>query len=145
LRIKRSILEKFMTFYPTHRYGDSHPVPEARLEQVEFFTAGVNREKELLLLKEIDALIDTQNGSGVDLKSLKPKFDDLKGMRDFIGEDYTFSNRLRAMGIPLFIYPNATISHFGVNHWTGNYDTFLKAQQEAQDKAAASASEKAQP
>ena len=138
LRIKRSILERFMEFYPTHKYGDSHPVPEARQEQVEFFTAGVNREAEMLLLKDIDALIETQNGSGVDLKALKPRFDKLKGTRDFIGEDYTFSNRLRAMGIQLFIYPNSTISHFGINHWTGNFNEYLKGLQkktEEQPKA----------
>ena len=30
------------------------------------------------------------------------------------------------MGVDLFIYPNATISHFGVNAWTGNFDTYLR-------------------
>ena len=30
------------------------------------------------------------------------------------------------MGVELFIYPNATISHFGVQGWTGNFNQFLK-------------------
>jgi len=30
------------------------------------------------------------------------------------------------MGIPQFIYPNATISHYGVNGWTGNFHESLK-------------------
>jgi glycosyltransferase involved in cell wall biosynthesis len=126
LRIKRSVLEKFIEFYPTHRYGDTHPNPEMHQEQVEFFTAGVDREPEIKLLREIEVLMESQNGSGVDLKTLKPRFDGLKGIRQFIGEDYTFSNRLRAMGIQLFIYPNATISHFGIQGWTGNFDEHLK-------------------
>ena len=62
----------------------------------------------------------------VDLAEFKPRFDALKQPRDFVGEDYAFSNRLREMGVDLFIYPNATISHFGVNAWTGNFDTYLR-------------------
>jgi hypothetical protein len=126
LRIKRSVLEKFIEFYPTHRYNDTNPQPELRAEQVEFFTAGVNREPELLLLKDIEQLM---NGStnGVDLTALKPRFEALKGVREFVGEDYCFSNRLSAMGIELFIYPNATISHFGVQGWTGNFNQVLQA------------------
>lgn len=45
----------------------------------------------------------------------------------FFGEDHMFSKRLRDMGIQMLIYPNATISHFGVKGWTGNFDTYLKA------------------
>ena len=44
----------------------------------------------------------------------------------FYGEDHMFSKRLREMGIPMFIYPNATIAHFGVKAWTGNLDQHLK-------------------
>ena len=125
LRIKRSVLEKFIEYYPTHRYGDSHPVPEARVEQIEFFSCGVNREPEIRLLKEIEEAMSA-NGGVVDLNPLKEKFEALKGVRDFVGEDYCFSNRLRDMGIPLFIYPNATISHFGINAWTGNFNSMLR-------------------
>jgi hypothetical protein len=117
LRIKRSVLEKFIEFYPTHRYNDTHPVPEMRKEQVEFFTAGMDREPEIQLLKDIDEMMKL-NGGTVDLAPLKPRFEALKGIREFIGEDYCFSNRLIAMGLELFIYPNATISHFGVQGWT---------------------------
>ena len=127
LCIKRWVLEKFIEFYGTHRYADSHPVPEMRSEQVEFFSCGVNREPEVMLLKEIQELMDA-NGGVVDLKPLKERFESLKGIREFVGEDYCFSNRLRNMGIDLFIYPNATITHFGIHGWTGNFNTVLRQQ-----------------
>ena len=141
LRIKRSVLEKFIEYYPTHRYHDTHPIPAMRQPQVEFFMAGIDRTAEIDLLREVKALMDSQNGNGVDLKPLKEKFDNLEKMRDFIGEDYSFSNRLRNMGIDLFIYPNATIAHFGIQGWTGNYDNFLKEQtkKQAEEKEKASA------
>ena len=53
----------------------------------------------------------------------------------FYGEDHWFSNRMRDMGIPMMIYPNATISHFGVKGWMGNFDTYLKGQKKANDEA----------
>lgn len=122
LRIKRSVLEKYMEYYPTV-YKDTHPVPEMQKHQFEFFTAGLSREPEINLLKDLEQLI----GIGpVDLAEFKPRFDALKEPRDFVGEDYAFSNRLRDMGVDLFIYPNATISHFGVNAWTGNFDEYLR-------------------
>ena len=132
LRIKRSVLEKFMEFYPTHRYADSHPIPEMRTEQVEFFSCGINREPEINLLKEIAERMG--EGGTVNLDDLKPKFDALKTTREFVGEDYCFSNRLREMGVPMFIYPNATISHYGIQGWTGNFNTFLR-EKEAAGKA----------
>ena len=128
LRIKRSVLERFIEFYPTHRYADTHPVPEMRMEQVEFFTAGLNREPEINLLRDIETLLDA-NGGVVDLNHLRDRFADLKKPREFIGEDYSFSNRLRNMGVPLFIFPNATITHFGVHGWGGNFNTTLREQQ----------------
>jgi glycosyltransferase involved in cell wall biosynthesis len=42
------------------------------------------------------------------------------------GEDRMFCKRLKEMGQDLFIYPNVTVSHFGVKAWTGNYDKFLR-------------------
>ena len=125
LRIKRSVLEKFVEYYPNNRYNDTHPVPEMRSEQIEFFTAGLSREGETLLLKDIESEMATANGSGVDLSKFKTRFDELKKVHDFVGEDYCFSNRLREMGVPLYIYPNATITHFGVQGWTGNFHTFM--------------------
>mgnify|MGYP001607586885 CR=1 FL=1 len=138
LRIKRSVLEKFMEFYPTHKYADSHPNPDLRIEQVEFFSCGVNREPEINLIKEIEGLMEKSNGAGVDLAPLKPKFEALKVARDFVGEDYCFSNRLNAMGIELFIYPNATISHFGIQGWTGNFNNFLREKEKELQKQKAS-------
>lgn len=134
LRIKRAVLEKFIEFYPYHRYNDTHPNPELRTEQIEFFTCGVNREPEIHLLKEIEELMNKSNDASIDLAPLKPKFKALKETREFIGEDYCFSNRVQAMGIDLLIYPNATIGHYGVHGWTGNFNTFLR-EKEAQGKA----------
>jgi hypothetical protein len=134
LRVKRSVLEKFIEYYPTHRYADTHPIPELRKPQVEFFMAGIDRTPEVELLREIKALMESQNGSGVDLKPMKEKFEALEKTRDFIGEDYSFSNRLRNMGVDLFIYPNAHITHFGIHGWSGNYDNFLKEQMKEQAK-----------
>ena len=126
LRIKRSVLEKFIEAYPNHKYGDTCPIPEQRRDQVEFFAAGINREPEINLLKEIEDRMKSSNGSGVHLDDLKEKFDFLKTLREFVGEDYYFSNRLRNIGIPLFIYPNATIGHYGINGWTGNFHESLR-------------------
>ena len=131
LRIKRSVLERFVEFYPTFRYKDTNPDVNNQITQVEFFTAGMDREPEINLLKDIENL--SKDGP-VDIAQFKERFESLKQPRDFIGEDYCFSNRLRAMGVPLFIYPNATISHFGVHGWTGNFNTFLK--DKAKEKAA---------
>jgi hypothetical protein len=44
------------------------------------------------------------------------------------GEDRMFCKRLKEMGLELYIYPNATITHFGVKGWSGNYDKHLKGQ-----------------
>ena len=46
----------------------------------------------------------------------------------FFGEDHWFSKHIREMGTEMFIYPNATITHFGVKGWVGNLDTHLKEQ-----------------
>ena len=125
LRIKRSVLEKFVEYYPTHRYKDTNPDPNMQTEQIEFFTAGLSRESEILLIKDLENEMKKSNGSGVDLSKFKERFEALKQPRDFIGEDYCFSNRLREMGVPLYIYPDATITHFGVNGWTGNFNTYM--------------------
>jgi len=58
----------------------------------------------------------------------------------FVGEDHYFSKRMREMGMQMFIYPNATIEHYGVKGWRGNFDEFLrknKAGKDAGDKRAA--------
>ena len=123
-----------MEFYPTHCYNDTHPIPEMRKEQVEFFTAGLSREDEITLLKDIEQMMT--ESELVDLKPLKERFEALKKTREFVGEDYSFSNRLRAMGIRLFIWPNATISHYGVQGWTGNFNDFLREKQKEYQKAA---------
>jgi glycosyltransferase involved in cell wall biosynthesis len=135
LRIKRSVLEKFVEAYPTAVYYDTHPDPNLRRNQVEFFTAGMSRELEIDLCNDIEKAMN-ENGGVVDMTPFKERFAALKNPRDFIGEDYWFSNRLRKMGITLFIYPNATISHFGVNGWTGNFNTFLREKQAESRKAA---------
>ena len=55
----------------------------------------------------------------------------------FYGEDHMFSLRLRNMGIPMFIYPNVDITHWGYKDFSGNYDAFLKGRKaESQDGAA---------
>lgn len=42
------------------------------------------------------------------------------------GEDMMFSKRLREMNMPMWIYTNVQMGHFGVKGWTGNYHQFLK-------------------
>ena len=127
LRIKRSVLEKYVEFYPLNSYKDTHPDPAMQTKQVEFFATGIDREPDLLLLKDIEAKMKE---GPVDLSEFKERFEKLKEPRDFVGEDYCFSNRLRNMGIQIFIYPNVNISHFGVQGWTGNFNSFLNAASE---------------
>ena len=126
LRIKRSVLEKYKEFYPMHRYNDTNPVPEMRIPQTEFFATGIDREPEINLLKDIEEAMKKSNGSGLDMTPFKERFEALKGIRDFVGEDYCFSNRLRQMGVELFIYPNATITHYGIAGHMGNFNDLLK-------------------
>lgn len=51
----------------------------------------------------------------------------------FFGEDHWFSARIRDMGTQMMIYPNATITHFGINGWTGNLDKWLKEKKYSQE------------
>lgn len=44
----------------------------------------------------------------------------------FHGEDHWFSRRMRDMGMPMFIFPDVTITHWGYKDFTGNYHKFLK-------------------
>ena len=46
----------------------------------------------------------------------------------FTGEDHFFSKRMRSMGVPMFIYPNVDITHWGIKGYDGNYHKFLKEQ-----------------
>jgi len=46
------------------------------------------------------------------------------------GEDRMFCKMWKDMGQEMFIYPNVTISHFGVKGWSGNYDQFLRKQKD---------------
>lgn len=54
----------------------------------------------------------------------------------FIGEDHCFSKRMREMGMAMFIYPNATIEHWGPQGHKGNFDKFLRDQKPAPQQAA---------
>lgn len=141
LRVKRSVLERFIEFYPTYRYHDTHPDPTLRREQVEFFTAGMDRDQEAGIIRDIEAIMSNGHDPEAfvrEMMTLQPRIEALRQTRNFVGEDYTFSNRLRAMGVDLFIYPNATIAHYGVQEWRGNFDQFLK------EKSAEAEREKAQ-
>ena len=44
----------------------------------------------------------------------------------FFGEDHCFAKRLRDMGIPMFIYPNVDIVHWGYKDFSGNYDKWIR-------------------
>lgn len=55
----------------------------------------------------------------------------------FYGEDHWFSKRIREMGTQMMIYPDATITHFGVNGWSGNLDKWLKDKKYSQDRTQA--------
>jgi glycosyltransferase involved in cell wall biosynthesis len=57
----------------------------------------------------------------------------------FIGEDHAFSKRLREMGMPMYIYPNATIEHWGAQGHKGNFDHWLRDQKKVQAAASDSA------
>ena len=142
LRVKRSVFEKYIEFYPMNTYKDTHPSEAERKTQVEFFATGIDREPDLLLLRDIEEEMNKANGSGVEMEKFRDRFKKLKEPRDFIGEDYCFSNRLRNMGIPLFIYPNVSISHFGIQGWSGNFQQFMNDNKREQLKQSQSAEKK---
>ncbi len=90
LRIKRSVLEKYIEFYPMNNYGDTHPIPEMRKPQVEFFACGIDRTVEVQLLRDME---EARKSGQTDMTPFKERFEKLKVTRDFIGEDYYFSNQ----------------------------------------------------
>lgn len=49
------------------------------------------------------------------------------------GEDRVFGNRLKAIGIDSYIYPNINFGHFGVKGWSGNYDQALRGLAKSQE------------
>ena len=55
----------------------------------------------------------------------------------FYGEDHYFSKHLRDIGIPMMIYPNVDMVHWGYKDFRGNYDHWLKEQVKNQPKQAA--------
>ena len=52
----------------------------------------------------------------------------------FFGEDHWFSSKIRDMGGQMFIYPNVSINHYGLQAWSGNLDKWLKDQKYAKEK-----------
>ena len=44
----------------------------------------------------------------------------------FYGEDHMFAKRLREMNVPMYIYPNVNIIHYGYKGYEGNYHEYLK-------------------
>jgi len=44
----------------------------------------------------------------------------------FFGEDHYFSHMMRGINIPMMIYPNATITHWGYKDFTGNFHQWLR-------------------
>ncbi len=63
------------------------------------------------------------------IASIKPQ----KGTR--IGEDIYFQQRYKEMGGVVWLEPNVTIQHWGVNHWEGNYHEHLLNALEATKEA----------
>jgi len=53
----------------------------------------------------------------------------------FFGEDHMFSKRLREMDMPMFIYPNVDIIHWGYKDFGGNFHNYLRGTKEAELKA----------
>lgn len=46
---------------------------------------------------------------------------------DYTGEDVTFCNRWRALGGHIYVVPEVTITHYGMNGWEGNLASALRA------------------
>lgn len=47
----------------------------------------------------------------------------------FFGEDHYFSMKMRNAGIPMFIFPNVDITHWGYNAFAGNFHKFMRGEQ----------------
>jgi hypothetical protein len=45
---------------------------------------------------------------------------------DFIGEDITLCNKLRALGYDIMLNTNYTVSHLGTKQWDGDFQQFLQ-------------------
>lgn len=106
VRMKRSVLEKYRDHFPELRYQDTSADPGAP-----------NREYVQVFNCETRTTSDGKQ---------KLRW----------GEDRIFGERLKEMGIDVFIYPNITFGHYGVKGWTGNFDTWLRAPKALQDAEA---------
>lgn len=123
--------------------GKRHPIGRflgdgSALIQAEMLSAGFLRLKRTALEKFRDHYPDARYKEPF----ADPEYSD----RDYIaffeairedgllwGEDMMFSRRLKQMGMPLWIYPNVEMGHYGVKGWTGNYDRFLRGNGTKQD------------
>jgi glycosyltransferase involved in cell wall biosynthesis len=104
MRIKRSALQKFKDSYPQYRYFDSSADPDyPEREYVEFSTCAIAPDK---------------NNPQRNLRW---------------GEDRIFGQRLQAIGIDAWIYPNINFGHYGIKGWTGNFDQFLRGKASNED------------
>lgn len=52
------------------------------------------------------------------------------------GEDRIFGQRMKALGIDCWIYPNIDFGHYGIKGWMGNYDHHMRGNQIKQDPSA---------
>lgn len=98
LRIKREVLERFREHFPDLWF--TAPAPEQ------------GDDGEALKMRKFTEYFSAQPDEN----------------RIFTGEDHFFSKRMRAMGMPMFIYPNVNITHWGIKGYDGNYHEFLKEQ-----------------
>lgn len=53
-------------------------------------------------------------------------FESSSASGEYIGEDVNFCNRWRALGGQVWVDPNVTITHYGMNGWEGNLDKQLR-------------------
>lgn len=86
--------------------------------------AGFLRIKKSALLKFKEAYPDLHYQDGE--KQVWQYFTTMLKDGIFFSQDYTFSERIRAAGVKLWIDPNITIGHFGPIEHVGNLDKHLR-------------------
>ena len=107
------------------------------LMRADVLAGGFLRIKRAVLLKYRDfypdlwfqaPAADQEPGKDIKLQRFTEFFSSQTHDHVFYGEDHMFSKRMRDMGMPMFIYPNVHITHWGNKGYAGNYHEFLKKQ-----------------
>lgn len=110
--------------------GQAITDPNSGMIKADWIMTGFMRIKRSCIEKMVEAYKDmTYQDPGADPVNPERKYIPLFETRlGKGGEDQTFCERWRAIGGEIWLEPNITFGHYGVNAWNGNYHEYLLRQ-----------------